>query len=97
MKVTKGSGNVFKDLGLKDPTNESLRSEMALELFKILKKEKLSQTKAASLLGIKQPDLSRLKNGNYSHFSLERILSFIQKFDKKIDIKISKSRTLQSA
>ena len=90
MKITKGSGNVFKDLGFKNPNVEMLKSSLKLELFKILKKAKLTQVQAAKKLGIGQPELSRLKTGNYAHYSLDRLITFVEKFDRKVDIKITK-------
>jgi predicted XRE-type DNA-binding protein len=82
------SGNVFKDLGLKNPYSEQMRAELALEFFRILKKKKITQVQAAKLLGLKQPHLSRLKNGDYTHFSIESLLRFLNKLNKKVEIKI---------
>ena len=90
IKIEKSSGNVFEDLGLENPSSELLRSEITLEIFKELKKKKLTQAQSAKILGIKQPDISKLKNGDYSHFSLERLFSFLNKLGKSIEVKVSK-------
>jgi predicted XRE-type DNA-binding protein len=83
------SGNVFKDIGVKNPYSEQMRAELALELFKTIKKKKLTQTKAAEILGLKQPNLSKLKSGNFSHFTIESLLKYLNKLNKKVLIKIS--------
>ena len=89
---TKSSGNVFEDLNVKDPSTEMIRAKLSLEILKILEKRKLTQTKSAEILGVKQPDLSRLKKGEYQHFSIERLFGFLNKLNRKISIKISKRK-----
>lgn len=92
IKVEKSSGNVFKDIGMPDPTSELIRAEVALEIFKAMKQKKMTQVNAAKLLGIKQPDVSKLKNGNFSHFSLERLLTFLNKLGKTVELRIASAR-----
>lgn len=91
-KIEKSSGNVFADVGMANPTSELFRAEVALEIFKILKKKKMTQVAAANLLGIKQPDVSKLKNGNFSHFSLERLLEFLNKLGKAVELRIATAK-----
>ena len=90
---TKSSGNVFEDIGVKNPSTELIRAKLSVEIFKILKSAELTQTKAAEILGVKQPDLSRLKRGEFQHFSLERLFGFLNKLNRKITIKVSKRRS----
>ncbi|MEO7680456.1 MAG: XRE family transcriptional regulator, partial [Sphingomonas sp.] len=53
-----GSGNVFADLGLADPATHKLKAELVRKLDSILKSRDLSQSAAARLIGVGQPDLS---------------------------------------
>ena len=92
IKVEKSSGNIFQDLGMPDPSSEVLRAEVALEIFKTMKQKKMTQVKAAKLLGIKQPDVSKLKNGNFAHFSLERLLIFLNRLGKTVELRIATAR-----
>jgi len=86
----KSSGNVFKDLGFENPDLELMRARLSLEIFKILEKRKLTQTEAGKLLGIRQPDVSKLMNGDYGRFSVERLMKFINQLDRDIEIRIKK-------
>src|ERR1041384_3483870 len=71
--VKRGSGNVFADLGFERPEEEQLKAQLVREIRDILKRRKLTQAKAADLLGLKQPDVSALVTGRVHKFSLERL------------------------
>ena len=68
--VTRGSGNVFADLGFANPEEELLKAQLVREIRDLLKRRRLTQAKAAELLGLKQPDVSALVNGRVHKFSL---------------------------
>jgi predicted XRE-type DNA-binding protein len=59
-EITRGSGNVFADLGFGNPEGEFLKAKLVREIRGIIKRRKLTQTKAASVLGLKQPDVRLL-------------------------------------
>ena len=85
---TVGSGNVFKDLGFDRPEEELAKSDLAIQISKIIQQKGWTQKKAAGVLGIDQPKVSALKNGRLSGFSIERLLSFLRALDRDIDIVI---------
>ena len=71
IKVEEGSGNVFSDLGFGDEEakEELLKAELGAEFFRILKHRRLTQTKAARILGVKQPEISRSLRRRKIHFN----------------------------
>ena len=73
-KVTRSSGNVFKDIGVANPEQHLLKAKVVHFLGKLIEHSGLTQTAAAARIGIKQPDLSKVLRGNFAGFSLERIL-----------------------
>ena len=84
--VTRGSGNVFADLGFANPEEELLKAQLVREIRDLLKRRRLTQAKAAELLGLKQPDVSALVNGRVHKFSLERLLRCIRRLDREVTI-----------
>jgi predicted XRE-type DNA-binding protein len=84
--VTRGSGNVFADLGFDNPEEELLKAQVVREIRVLLKRRRLTQAKAAELLGLKQPDVSALVNGRVHKFSLERLLRCIRRLDREVTI-----------
>ena len=69
--VEKGSGNVFADLGLPEADTHLLKAELVSRIDQIIRRRRLTQTKAAAILGISQPDVSRLLKGDFREYSME--------------------------
>lgn len=87
-KAPRGSGNVFRDLGLKNPEELLAKAKLAARIVQILEARKLSQTQAAKLLGIDQPKVSQIYRGRLQDFSLERLLRFLTALHQDIRIVI---------
>lgn len=86
--VTKGSNNVFRDLGLPDADVLQAKSDLVYKIAAIIEARKLTQEEAAGLLGVSQPKVSALLHGQLSGFSLERITRFLKALDRRIEIKV---------
>jgi predicted XRE-type DNA-binding protein len=84
--VTLGSGNVFKDLGLKNPEELLAKAKLAARIVQILEERTLSQTQAAKLLGIDQPKVSLIYRGRLDDFSVERLMRFLTALHRDIRI-----------
>lgn len=87
-KVTASSGNVFADLGFDNPEEELLKAKLVREIRGIIKRRKLTQTNAAAVLGLKQPDVSALVTGRVGKFSIDRLVRCLDRLDYKVDIVI---------
>lgn len=81
------SDNPFADLGLPNPEERMARAQLLSYIVTEIKQRGLSQTKAASLLGIPQPHISLLLQAKMSHFSLERLLQMVARLG--LDVTIS--------
>ena len=97
VKISKSSGNVFHDIGVNDAGLHQVKAELGILLIDLIGKMELTQVRAAALLGIRQPELSRLKGGNLSHYSVERLLGFLNRLDQRIEIKVRPSTKTKSA
>jgi len=86
MKIEVGSGNVFADLGLPDAEELLLKSQIVVQLHRLIKERKLTQTEAAKRIGIGQPDLSNVLRGRFRGYSVERLMRMLTAFDQDIDI-----------
>src|SRR5437764_11939943 len=86
ISVKRGSGNVFADLGFERPEEELLKAQLVREIRDILKRRRLTQAKAAEILGLKQPDVSCLVTGRVQRFSLERLLRCVRRLDRDVTI-----------
>jgi predicted XRE-type DNA-binding protein len=86
--VTRGSGKVFRDLGLADADVLQAKADLVFKISAIIKKRQLSQVEAARILSVTQPKISALLRGRLGGFSLERIMRFQAALDQKVEIKV---------
>ena len=76
-KVERGSDNVFTDLGQPDSDAHLLKAELVTRIDEIIRRRGLKQVEAAKLLGLSQPDVSRLLRGSFREYSIERLLRLL--------------------
>lgn len=93
IEVEPGTGNVFADLGYADAKERTLKVELAMEVNRVLKERKLTQAKAAELLGIVQPHVSDLVRYRLNRFSVERLMQFLTQLGKDVEIRIARRAT----
>jgi len=92
MKIEAGSGNVFADLGLPDAEDMLLKSQIVAQLHRLIKEQKLTQSAAAKLIGIGQPDLSNVLRGRFRGYSAERLMRMLTAFDQDVEITVRPHR-----
>ena len=85
-KIHESSGNIFADVGLPDAENHMLKAQLVTELFRLFTERKLTQTKAAEIMGITQPAVSRLFKGDFRDYSIERLMRMLTAFDQDVQI-----------
>ncbi len=89
VKVTASSGNVFADLGFPEPEEELAKAQLAIYIDRAIAHRRLTQAKAAIVMGIDQPKVSALTNGRLANFSSERLMKLLTRLGQDVDIKIS--------
>ena len=79
VKLTRSSGNVFRDLGFSPDEAEYLkvRSELMVNLQKVIKARGLKQAEAAELLSVTQPRVSDLMRGRIDLFSIDTLIDML--------------------
>ena len=92
IRVKKGSGNVFADLGFPNPEREQLKARLTLQIYRLIKDRGLTQAKAGEILGIKQPHVSGLMRGQCGNFSVERLIDFLTALGQDIEITVRPTR-----
>lgn len=86
IEINKSCGNVFEDIGLPDSDRYLAKVKLAYQINEIIKNRRLKQTDAANLLGIDQPKVSALNCGRLDDFSIERLIIFLNKLDRDVEI-----------
>ena len=93
IQIERGSDNVFADLGRPDAEAHLLKAELVTRIDKILRQRGLKQVEAAKLLGLSQPDVSRLLRGSFREYSVERLLRLLTALGRDVEIVIRKPRS----
>ncbi len=91
VKIERGSGNVFADLGLPEAETHFLKAELVKRIDRIIRQRRLKQVEAAKLLGLSQPDVSRLMRGDFREYSIDRLLRLLTTLGRDVEIVIRES------
>ena len=84
--ICRGTKNVFADLGFPDAQTHLLKAELVSRVQDILEQRKLTQTNAAGITGVSQPDLSRMLKGRFRDVSVERLMRMLTRLGCEVDI-----------
>jgi predicted XRE-type DNA-binding protein len=91
-RIAKGSANIFADLGLPNPEQELIKARLALQIYRIIRQRGMTQSQAASALGIKQPHVSLLMRNRAGSFSVGRLLELLTRLGQDVEVTVRPTR-----
>ena len=93
-RMRRSSGNVFRDLGFRpaEAENLKLRSELMIELSKLIESRGLTQVQAATLLGVSQPRVSDLVRGKIDRFSIDTLVAMLGHAGVRVQLVLPRGR-----
>ncbi len=86
--IRRGTKNVFADLGFPDADTHLLKAELVTRIQDVISGQHLTQTAAAKRMGLSQPDVSRLLNGQFRDVSVERLMRLLTRLGCDVHITI---------
>jgi len=86
MDITRGTSNVFADLGLPDAKERQTKTRLAMALNELIAERKLKQAEASAILGIPQPRVSALVRYKLNEFSVEKLMELLTLLDQDVEI-----------
>jgi predicted XRE-type DNA-binding protein len=92
LEVVKGSGNVFRDLGHRIADGDQFKANLSAEIIKVLDREGLSVRSAHGRTGIAAADFSRIRNADLGRFTVDRLMSIINRLGSRVEVKIKVRR-----
>lgn len=98
-RVTRSSGNVFRDLGFAPEEAEHLlvRSHLMIKIEKLLKARGLKQAEAASIMRVSQPRVSDLLRGRIDLFSTDALIDMLARLGIGVRLLFAPSRSRRVA
>jgi predicted XRE-type DNA-binding protein len=91
--VHDSTGSVFEDLGLPFSQEDMLKIDIARAITATIIKRKLTQAGAGHIIGVDQAKISALLRGRLKGFSVSRLVIFLMKLGRDVDITISREHT----
>jgi predicted XRE-type DNA-binding protein len=88
LDVVHGSGNVFRDLGHANADVAQFKALLAAEIIKVLDREGLSVRAAHARTGIAAADFSRIRNADLGRFTVDRLMSLINRLGSRVEVKV---------
>jgi predicted XRE-type DNA-binding protein len=87
-KMTRSSGNVFKDVGFPAEAAEHIkvRADLLIQIQIALKARGLRQAEAARLLGVTQPRVSDLVRGRLDLFSVDSLIDMLARLGVRVKL-----------
>jgi len=90
--VTRGSANVYADLGHDDAGAMMVKARLADGMAAIIRRRRWTQQKAASVMGIAQPKLSGILNGRFRGVSEAKMIECLAALGSDVEITIHEPR-----
>jgi predicted XRE-type DNA-binding protein len=88
LDVVRGTGNVFRDLGSENADAGQFKAILAAEIIKALDREHLTVRAAHDRTGIAAADFSRIRNADLGRFTVDRLMSIINRLGSRIEVKV---------
>ena len=88
LEVTRGSGNVYRDLGHANADVKQFKALLAAEILKTLDRDQLSVRQAQVRTGIAAADFSRIRNADLGRFTLDRLMSIINRLGSRVEVRV---------
>lgn len=94
LKVTRSSGNVFRDLGFPPEEAEHLkvRSDLLIQLQKLIASRGFTQAETAKILRVTQPRVSDLLRGRIDLFSTDTLIDMLARLGVQVKLVLKSPR-----
>ena len=88
LEVVRGSGNAFRDLRHENADAEQFKAILAAEIIKALDRDHLTVRGAHGRTGIAAADFSRIRNADLARFTVDRLMSIINRLGSRVEVKV---------
>ncbi len=88
MELVRGTGNVFRDLGLPNANLEQLRAILAAKIVGVLDDRKLTIRGAQDLTGIAAADFSRIRQAKLDRFTVDRLMNILDRLGQEVEVEV---------
>ena len=93
-RITRSSGNVFRDLGFgrEEAEHLAIRSELMIKIEELLQARGLTQAEAARIMRVSQPRVSDLLRGRLDLFSTDALIDMLARLGVRVRLAFASSK-----
>ena len=88
-ELIRGTGNVYADLGMKEPEQRQLRAILAGEISKTLATNNLTVRAAEKITGVAAADFSRIRQAKLKGFTIDRLMTILDRLNRDVQVSVS--------
>ena len=96
-EITKGRGDVFRDLGFAGVDTMRLKANLAAEILSAMKRRSLTNRAAAKLTGVDETDISRIRHADLDRFTIDRLVMIVNRLGRSVEIRVRPMPTRRAA
>ena len=85
--------NIFADLGFPDPETHLLKAEIVARIDRIIRQRRLTDAQAAKLFGLSRKEVTRMLDGDFVGYPVEKLLQFLTTLGRDVEIVIRRSKS----
>lgn len=86
LEIVRGSGNVFRDVGFPNADVEQAKALLSAQIIKVIRTQNMTNRTASKISGAAEADISRIKSPDLKRFTIDRLMTILNKLDPEIDI-----------
>jgi len=91
IEMETGGGNVFADLGLANAEALKIKSGLVIAIARRIAELKLTQEEAGRRMGVAQPKVSAMLNGDFTNLSERKLMTCLNRLGFDIEIKVTRA------
>ncbi len=88
LETVRGSGNVFRDFGYENADVLQFKAILASEIIKALDRRRLTVRAAHAYTGIAAADFSRIRNADLGRFTVDRLMTILNRLGTRVEVKV---------
>jgi predicted XRE-type DNA-binding protein len=93
-KWVRSSDNIFEDLGFEreEAAVLKIKADLMIEIEKAMKAQKLTQARAAEVMGVPRPRLNRMIHGRFDGITIDKMVQMLERTGKHVSVKVGKKK-----
>ncbi len=89
LELVRGTDNPFRDVGLREPDTKLIKADLAAEIIRVLREQKITGAQAAKLTGVQESDISRIRNAQLDRFTIDRLVTILNRLDCGVQVHVT--------